>query len=77
MKTITAGEFKAKCLSLLDEVNHAHETVIVTKRGHPVAMITPVSKKKAGCVVSLKGSVLSEKNIVNPIGGAWEARIKL
>jgi len=73
MKTIAAGEFKAKCLSLLDEVNLAHETIVVTKHGVPVAKIAPVSREKGARAASLHGSVLSEKDIVSPIGDAWEA----
>ncbi len=39
MRTIAAGEFKAKCLAILDEVNETGEAVIVTKRGKPVARV--------------------------------------
>lgn len=39
---IAAGEFKAKCLSILDEVSTTREPVTVTKRGKPVAVIVPV-----------------------------------
>ena len=73
MKTIAAGEFKAKCLALLDEVNRAHETIVVTKRGHPMAKLAPVLRDKTGRGARMKGSVLSEKDIVGPIGDAWEA----
>jgi prevent-host-death family protein len=41
MRTIAAGVFKAKCLALLDEVNETGEPVIVTKRGKPVARLSP------------------------------------
>lgn len=39
MRTMAAGEFKAKCLAVLDEVNQSGEAVIVTKRGKPVARV--------------------------------------
>ncbi len=39
MRTIAAGQFKAKCLAILDEVNESGEAVIVTKRGKPVARV--------------------------------------
>lgn len=39
MRTIAAGEFKAKCLAILDEVNATGEPVLVTKRGKPVARV--------------------------------------
>jgi len=41
MRTIAAGEFKAKCLAILDEVNESGEAIIVTKRGKPVARVSP------------------------------------
>ena len=40
-RTVPAGEFKAKCLALLDEVAKTGETLVVTKRGKPVARILP------------------------------------
>ena len=39
MRTMGAGEFKAKCLAVLDEVNESGEAVVVTKRGKPVARV--------------------------------------
>jgi prevent-host-death family protein len=41
-KTIAAGEFKAKCLGLMDEVRDKRTTVIVTKNGKPVAQMVPI-----------------------------------
>jgi antitoxin (DNA-binding transcriptional repressor) of toxin-antitoxin stability system len=73
MKTIAAGVFKAKCLSLLDEVSRAHETIVVTKHGIPVAKIGPVLKEKGKHGTSLHGSVLSEKDILAPLEDIWEA----
>jgi len=71
MKSIAAGEFKAKCLALLDEVDRSHETIIVTKRGIPVAKISPVAKEY-GHPPTLQGSILREKDIISPIGDTWE-----
>jgi hypothetical protein len=39
-RTIAAGEFKAKCLQLMDEVQRGNLTLIVTKRGKPVMQAT-------------------------------------
>jgi len=36
-----AGEFKAKCLAVLDEVEQTGEPVLITKRGKPVARLAP------------------------------------
>ena len=43
-RTIPAGEFKAKCLKLLDEVQRTGEELIVTKRGKPVARLVPAEQ---------------------------------
>ena len=40
-RTIPAGEFKAKCLRLMDEVNEKKLTLIITKRGKPVSQVVP------------------------------------
>ena len=41
-RVVSATEFKAKCLALLDEIDHQGGTVTVTKRGRPMAMVGPV-----------------------------------
>jgi prevent-host-death family protein len=43
---VSATEFKAKCLSLLDEVASKGGTITVTKRGRPVATVTPVKQSR-------------------------------
>ena len=45
-RVIPAGEFKAKCLQLMDEINEKKLTLIVTKRGKPVMQASaPVEEK--------------------------------
>ena len=45
-KTVPAGEFKVRCLAIMDEVASKHEAIIITKRGKPVAKLVPVEKEK-------------------------------
>ena len=73
MKTIAAGKFKAQCLALLDEVAREAETIVVTKRGKPVAKITAVTDGHADLRERLKGSILREEDIVSPVPFTWEA----
>jgi len=42
---IGATEFKAKCLSLLDELEETGGEITVTKRGKPVATVRPAKKQ--------------------------------
>lgn len=62
-RRIAAAEFKAKCLALLDDVAEKKETLVVTKRGKPVARVVPVEEPR-----SLIGSVtfhISDAELVN------------
>jgi prevent-host-death family protein len=43
MKKMAAGSFKANCLAVIDEVQAKHETVVITKRGKPVAKLVPLN----------------------------------
>jgi prevent-host-death family protein len=72
MAFMGAGEFKAKCLQLLDDVAKSRKPLIVTKFGKPVARIVPMepSVKLRG---ALKGSVEFEGDIVSPLENEWEA----
>ncbi|MGQ0618912.1 MAG: type II toxin-antitoxin system Phd/YefM family antitoxin [Panacagrimonas sp.] len=40
--SLPAGEFKATCLKLMDEVAATGRSVTITKRGKPVARLVPV-----------------------------------
>ena len=68
--TIPAGQFKAQCLGLLDQVANSGETLVITKRGKPVAKLVPV---KQAPTKSLRGSVQYLGDIVGPLGEEWEA----
>ena len=41
MKKMAAGSFKIHCLAVMDEVQAKRETVVITKRGKPVAKLIP------------------------------------
>jgi prevent-host-death family protein len=74
VRTIPAGRFKAQCLRLLDDVAETGETIIVTKRGKPVAKIEPIEEPP-----SLKGSVIylvSDEELIAPIDEVWNAEIE-
>lgn len=47
MRSIAAGEFKQTCLRLLDEVGSSGEPILITKRGRPVARLTPVKPERS------------------------------
>lgn len=55
---VTATEFKAKCLALLDQVSKTGDTITVTKRGKPVAtVIRPKKRPFRSSEGMLKGKI--------------------
>jgi prevent-host-death family protein len=70
--TIPAGEFKAHCLQLLDEVAASHAPLTITKRGRPVAQLVPVPAERP-LFGALQGSVLAQQDLIAPVDEAWEA----
>jgi prevent-host-death family protein len=73
-KTIPAGEFKAKCLKLLDQVAERRETLVITKHGKAVAQIVPMPAEEwIDPVGAMRGSVLWMGDIISPIDVEWEA----
>ena len=54
---ITATEFKAKCLSLIDQVHDSGKPILITKRGRVVASLVPKEDSDQKPWVKLRGSV--------------------
>jgi len=44
MRQMAAGEFKAKCLRIMDEINETGKPLVVTKRGVPIVRLVPITK---------------------------------
>jgi prevent-host-death family protein len=68
VRSLPAGEFKAHCLALLDEVAATGQALTVTKRGRPVARLVPIEVPRP-----LLGSVQRQTNLVSPINITWDA----
>ena len=62
---LAISEFKAKCLRLLDQVEEKGETLVITRRGRPVAKVVPVSLPKRPLRGSWKGLVRIKGDIVH------------
>ena len=68
MKRINATEFKAKCLALLDEVHGTGDTIIIEKRGKPVAQLTSfVDFHQDTPQSSLRGTARVVGDIIKPV----------
>lgn len=72
-REIPAGEFKAHCLALMDEVQQSGGEYVITKRGVPVARLLPAISERRPLLGSLKGTVSGYGDIVSPLDDSWEA----
>lgn len=69
-RQMAAGEFKARCLAVLDEVAASKRDLVITKRGRPVAKVVPLTEPEA---VPRRGLIVHQGDLVSPIGETWDA----
>jgi prevent-host-death family protein len=69
-RSISASEFKAKCLALLDEVAETGETIIVTKRGKPVARVEAAEQPTS--LVGTARQLVPDDELIKPLYEDWE-----
>ena len=69
MKTMGITKFKAYALRIVDQVAKSKESLVITKRGKPVAELIPFVKHDQEPVPGKLSDVLVfEENIVDPLG---------
>ena len=68
---VQAGEFKAKCLELMDAGAQTGATIVITKRGKPVARLVPVVDPSASVFGFAKGAFEELGDIVAPVAAEW------
>ena len=67
MKTMPAGEFKSRCLKVMDQVRTTRQPVVITKRGRPVAKLVPLDTRGDDIFACLKGVVEIVGDIESPL----------
>ena len=72
MPRMAAGQFKDRCLKVLDEVAATRTPVTITKRGKPVATLIPCPTEPK-TPRTLAGSVLKERGNPFRTGESWDA----
>jgi prevent-host-death family protein len=70
---VGATEFKARCLELMDRVAVTGNSIIITKRGRPVARLAPIGARPKSPVGALRGHIRITGDIVAPLDVEWEA----
>jgi prevent-host-death family protein len=67
VKEMQAGEFKAKCLAVMDQVSESGEPVLITKHGKPVAKLVPAQNQGGDIFGYMAGKVKIVGDIVGPV----------
>ena len=67
MKHMRASAFKARCLSVMNDVQATGEPVIVTKRGTPVVKVVPVETRKNNLFGFMAGEFKITGDIESPV----------
>lgn len=66
MKKMAAGSFKVHCLAVMDEVWAKRESVVITKRGKPVAKLVPAGENAGDIYNFLAGKGAITGDVVSP-----------
>jgi len=72
-RRITASEFKAKCLALMDEVARTGVAIVITKHRKPVAELVPHRSCTQTARGILKNELFIDGDIISPIDAEWDA----
>jgi prevent-host-death family protein len=77
MEQIAISEFKAKCLSVLERVRKTRQSVLITRRGVPIAEVIPPCPvhERSEWIGSMKDSIKIIGDIISPANeeSEWEA----
>ena len=76
MKQMPAGEFKAQCLAVMDQVQRSGEAVLITKHGKPVATLVPAPAAADDIFGYMAGKVKVLGDIVGPVTPAADWDLK-
>lgn len=75
-ETVPVSKFKATCLALLDKVKRTGKPILVTRKGEPLALVSPPlePKRPAGWLGTFQSSGRIVGDIVSPAtdGKEWD-----
>jgi prevent-host-death family protein len=64
---VTATEFKARCLELMEHVGRTRRPLTITKRGRPVAQLVPPPPEDTKPWLRLRGSATRSGDVLSPV----------
>jgi prevent-host-death family protein len=71
---LSATEFKATCLKVMEDVHRSRKPVIVSKRGKPLVKIVPAEEKRPVPLFGyMRGTMKIVGDIVAPDPEIWDS----
>ncbi|MGH9188937.1 MAG: type II toxin-antitoxin system Phd/YefM family antitoxin [Acidimicrobiales bacterium] len=75
VRSVGASEFRRQCLALLDSVEATKTSVLVTKRGRPVALLVPVDEPGPATMGSVELLAAADRDYFST-GVDWSAELE-
>jgi len=72
-KVMQAGQFKAQCLKVMDEVKITGQELVITKHHVPIVRLCPIKKNEKSLFGRMKGTVHIHGDITQSIDEIWDA----
>ncbi|MBN2497884.1 MAG: type II toxin-antitoxin system Phd/YefM family antitoxin [Deltaproteobacteria bacterium] len=75
-RSIAVSEFKQTCLRLIEEVRQTGRSIVITKRGVPIAEVVPISStERSAWRGAMRGTAKILGDVVSPAADPedWEA----
>lgn len=69
---ISASQFKARCLALMDQVAATGEELVITKNGRPVAELHPCRPSRRPSPFGLHPRVEIHGDVISPRDESWD-----
>lgn len=74
MRKMAAGQFKNRCLAVMNEVQKSGEPVLITKHGKPVAKLVAAKPPEDEIFGRMAGKAKIVGDIVSPTDEDWECK---
>jgi prevent-host-death family protein len=72
-REISASQFKARCLGLMDQVARDGDVLVITKNGRPVAELHPCAGSRPMSPFGLHPDLELLGDVVAPLDESWDA----
>ncbi len=74
IRQVSASQAKTHLLELLKDIDHKRESLVITKRGRPIARLTPIESQPSRSIFGcMKGTGRILGDVIGPEPDVWEA----